>query len=60
MKNEPKSLEAQPHQMKVDKEKFDALLQRMLKTAPHPEKDLCIKGKAEKVIPAIAPDPRKS
>ncbi len=60
MKPEPKSPGTQPPHMKVDKEKFDALLQRMLKTAPKPKKNLRIKGKAEKVIPAIAPDPRKS
>ena len=45
--------------MKVDKDKFDALLKSMVKAKPEPEKDLIIKGKAKQIIPT-APVPRKS
>lgn len=48
--------------MKVEKEKFDALLHRMMKTPPEPKKAIKIEGKAGKIIPAIRPEsePRKA
>ena len=39
--------------MKVDKQKFDALLGRLMSTPPQPAKTIKTEGKAGKIVPAI-------
>jgi hypothetical protein len=38
--------------MKVDKDKFDALLGKLMQTPPQPAKSIETQGKAGKIIPA--------
>ncbi len=44
--------------MQVDKDKFDALLHRMMQSPPEPKAGIMIEGKAGKIIPAT-PQPSK-
>ena len=48
--------------MKVDKDKFDALLGKLMRTPPHPAKTIKTEGKRGKIVPAISPQstPRKA
>jgi hypothetical protein len=48
--------------MKVDKEKFDALLGKLMQTPPQPARTIKTQGKAGKIVPAISPQstPRKA
>jgi hypothetical protein len=47
--------------MKVDKEKFDALLGKLMHTPPQPAKSIETQGKAGKIVPSIQPPtPRKA
>lgn len=48
--------------MKVDKDKFDALLGKLMQTPPQPAKSIETQGKAGKIIPATASQstPRKA
>jgi hypothetical protein len=48
--------------MKVDKDKFDALLGKLMQTPPQPAKSIETQGKAGKIVPAISPKstPRKA
>ena len=39
--------------MKVDKEKFDALLGKLMQTAPKPAKAIETHGKAGRIVPPI-------
>lgn len=47
--------------MKVDKNKFDALLGKLMQTPPQPAKSIETQGKAGKIIPPNQPPtPRKA
>ena len=47
--------------MKVDKDKFDALLGKLMQTPPQPAKSIETTGKAGKIIPTNQPPaPRKA
>jgi hypothetical protein len=48
--------------VKVDKNKFDALLGKLMQTPPQPAKSIETQGKAGKIVPAISPKstPRKA
>lgn len=47
--------------MKVDKDKFDTLLGKLMQTPPQPAKSIEIEGKAGKIIPPIQQsDPHKA
>jgi hypothetical protein len=39
--------------MKVDKEKFDELLGKLMSTPPQPAKTIKTEGKSGKIVPAI-------
>jgi hypothetical protein len=41
--------------MKVDKDKFDALLSPLMTSPPQPAKTMKTEGKAGKIAPAISP-----
>ena len=48
--------------MKVDKDKFDALLGKLMQAPPQPAKSIKTQGKVGKIMPAISPKsvPRKA
>lgn len=48
--------------MKVDKEKFDTLLGRLMTTPPQPAKTIKTEGKTREIIPSTPPPsiPRKA
>lgn len=48
--------------MKVDKDRFDALLGKLMQTPPQPAKSIETTGKAGKIVPPISPQstPRKA
>lgn len=43
--------------MKVDKAKFDAVLQQLINAAPLKSKDIKTEGKAGRIIPPMDPKP---
>lgn len=47
--------------MRVDKDQFDALLGKLMRTPPQPESTIEAQGKAGKIVPPIQPPaPRKA